>query len=294
MSLTIFTPTYNRRQNLEPLYRALCAQSCMNFVWLIVDDGSLDDTGTYVEKWSHDTRLSITCIQQKNQGKHIAMRTGIQECKTEWFICVDSDDLLTPDAVERMYDNIVEKKNQEGIGFIYPRYGYNGVRQGGWIPEDIAMIHIMDAKELFNVAETAILLKTKYLKKIDIPQFPGENFLSEEIIYNLMAINGKIWVKKEKIYLAEYRDDGLTKSIFRMWVKNPKGVYLLLLSRYKASESYPWKKKMISRIKCIINYNAFSIAKHKSKFLLESPSILLSIATLAPSIFFYWKRYVKN
>ena len=102
--LTIFTPTYNRRHILPRLYDSLCAQTSKDFVWLVVDDGSTDQTFELFEEWQKEKKINISFYQQKNQGKSVAMNKGINECKTKLFTCVDSDDYLVNEAVNSILD----------------------------------------------------------------------------------------------------------------------------------------------------------------------------------------------
>ena len=83
--LTIFTPTYNRAYILPKLYESLIKQTNKNFIWLIVDDGSDDNTEDIIKKWKEENYIDIEYIKQHNQGKHIAHNTGVDNCKTELF-----------------------------------------------------------------------------------------------------------------------------------------------------------------------------------------------------------------
>ena len=92
--LTIFTPTYNRAYILPQLYDSLCEQTCQDFEWLIVDDGSTDNTWELIEKWMHEERVEIRYFFQENSGKMMAHNKAVQDSKSELFMWVDSDDYL--------------------------------------------------------------------------------------------------------------------------------------------------------------------------------------------------------
>ena len=100
--LTIFTPAFNRAYTLEKLYNSLLVQTSKDFEWLIVDDGSTDNTEELVSDWIEEGKIKIRYYYQKNSGKQVAMNLGAEKCITELFDCVDSDDYLLPDAVEAM------------------------------------------------------------------------------------------------------------------------------------------------------------------------------------------------
>ena len=100
MNITVFTPTYNRAKTLVRVYESLLNQTNKDFVWLIVDDGSTDNTKVLVAKWIEENKLSIEYHYKENGGKHTAMKMAYQLAQTKYLLAIDSDDELTPDAVE--------------------------------------------------------------------------------------------------------------------------------------------------------------------------------------------------
>ena len=101
--ITIFTPTYNRAYTLPKLYESLKIQTNQNFDWVIVDDGSTDDTEVLIKSFIDEGIIKITYIKQKNQGKHIAINTGVTLAKGDFFIVIDSDDYLLENCIETCY-----------------------------------------------------------------------------------------------------------------------------------------------------------------------------------------------
>jgi glycosyltransferase involved in cell wall biosynthesis len=100
--LTVFTPTFNRAYCLEKCYKSLVNQTCYEFVWLIIDDGSTDQTKVLVEKWKKEEKVEINYIWQENQGMHGAHNTAYEQIDTELNVCIDSDDYMPEDAVEKI------------------------------------------------------------------------------------------------------------------------------------------------------------------------------------------------
>ena len=94
--MTVFTPTYNRAYILPKLYDSLCQQTVKSFEWLIVDDGSVDNTQELVEKWIEEKKIEIRYFKQANGGKQRAHNLGVEKSKEEIFVCVDSDDYVLP------------------------------------------------------------------------------------------------------------------------------------------------------------------------------------------------------
>jgi glycosyltransferase involved in cell wall biosynthesis len=100
MSITVFTPTYNRKKTLPRAYNSLLNQTDKNFLWLIIDDGSVDNTQELVLKWINENKIKIEYHFKKNGGKHTAMRLAYQLTKTKYILGLDSDDELMPNTIE--------------------------------------------------------------------------------------------------------------------------------------------------------------------------------------------------
>ena len=279
--LTIFTPTYNREMKLKKLYDSLLRQSSNEFIWLIIDDGSIDQTREEVENWILENKIEIRFFSQKNQGKHIAMKTAFNKCETEWIICVDSDDLLAEDAVANILKDINEEESKKYIGYIYPQLRKDTKKEFPMKKQICA--NIMDAKNIYGITETAIVLKNKYLSLIDIPQYDNEKFLSEEIVYMQLGKYGKIIAKNRLFYISEYQEDGLTNRIFKLWKENPKGTLRLLCDRYLFSKNYSLRIRILQKIKAILNLNAFCMSDKISIFE-NTPSKIWSGILIFPSV----------
>lgn len=284
--LTIFTPTYNRRDVLERLYASLKSQTQKEFSWMIIDDGSIDGTEKLVQKWMKEKYLHIRYFYQENQGKHIAMKSAIEQCQTTWFVCVDSDDTLPPNTVEDLLTDADSPLPSGCIGYIYPQ-NMSEENDCGRFPDTIGPIHIMDAKNIYKISETAILFQTRYLKKLKFYRFPNEKFLSEEILYIQLAQCGRFVPKNRTVYCSIYQKDGLTRNLFRYWMENPQGTILLLTLRYRFCGQYGLQKRIWERIKCISNFNAFCIACSIALFR-YTPSKWYSIWLYLPALL--WRK----
>ena len=104
-TLTIFTPTYNRADILNKAYKSLKRQTNKDFIWLVVDDGSIDNTEDVVKGWIDENIIEIKYIKKENGGKHTAYNVAVENTSTELImIALDSDDYLSDDAVEIILD----------------------------------------------------------------------------------------------------------------------------------------------------------------------------------------------
>ena len=113
MLLTIFTPTYNRANKLENVYNSLKNQISSEYEWLIVDDGSIDNTKKIVEKFINDSLLNVRYIKKDNGGKHTAHNLAVDEAKGKYFMCLDSDDFLKENTINELKN--FSKLNREII-----------------------------------------------------------------------------------------------------------------------------------------------------------------------------------
>ena len=212
---TIFTPTYNRRELIDNLYHSLLAQTDKNFEWLIIDDGSTDDTEKYFsELTSKPQPFPIRYLKQVNGGKHRAINKGVQNANGELFFIVDSDDYLTENAIEKINQWITTLDNSHKWA------GISGLR--GFSKDSVVGQHsdfsYIDAKNnerrKYNLlGDKAEVYFTDVLKQHPFPEIPGENFISEEIVWNAIARDGYYlrWFN-EIIYICDYLEGGLTKD----------------------------------------------------------------------------------
>ena len=139
--ITIFTPTFNRAYLLPQLYQSLISQSNQNFIWLIIDDGSFDDTQELIDSWKAEDKIEIQYFFQSNQGMHGAHNTAYQKCTTELNICIDSDDFLPNDAV----DIIIQSCNNlpdNCAGIVGLDADKNGILIGTAIPTTLKEVKL--------------------------------------------------------------------------------------------------------------------------------------------------------
>ena len=223
--ITVFTPTFNRAYIIENLYKSLQAQTDKDFEWVVVDDGSSDNTKELFEKFaSNDNGFTITYQIQPNGGKHRAINRGVELAKGELFFIVDSDDYLTENAIEKIksWANSLGEGKWAGVSGVR---GYNETTPIGQAPTaqfvDATNLERDDKKLLGDKAEVYF---TDILRKYPFPEFDGENFITEEVVWNAIAYDGyKIRWYSDIIYVCEYIADGLTKSGDTKYINNPQG-----------------------------------------------------------------------
>jgi glycosyltransferase involved in cell wall biosynthesis len=253
MLLTVFTPTYNRASLLLRLYDSLCTQSLSDFEWLIVDDGSQDDTERVVNTFIADDRLNIRYIKQLNGGKHRAINHGVAEARGELFFIVDSDDYLSDNALERVayyYSQI--KKDNSFAGVSGVRVYENGKRIGGDATFTVLDTNYIDLSFKYHIdGDMAEIYRTDIMKKYLFPDFEGERFCPEGLVWDRIATKYRLRYFNEGIYICEYLPGGLTSKIARLRMNSP------MASMTYYSELIMMDIPFIQKIKAAINYWRF-------------------------------------
>lgn len=252
--LTVFTPTYNRAYIIETLYQSLQRQHFTDFEWLVVDDGSSDDTEALFEKWSQEENLfDIHYFKQSNGGKCRAINRGLELAQGELFFTVDSDDYLTDDALEKiiLWESELPRDQKycavSGNLGTAPDCTPNSMLPGPYL--DGSAFDRYGAVD----GERAFAFYTQVHRKYLYPDFPGENFMTEAIAWNRMAHDGyKIRYFNDIIWIYEYLEDGLTKAGESIFYRNPWGYGLFLKEKIQFL-NYSFAEKWDMRISFIIN-----------------------------------------
>lgn len=245
--ITIFTPTYNREKYLEDLYQSLKNQTCKDFEWLVVDDGSTDNTPAVLQRMQNETTgFDVRIIRQKNGGKHRAINRGVLEARGEFFFIVDSDDKLKWYAIEKVVqwckeiDMEHDAEKFAGVsGLMENGKGIVGGKGNG------SFIDVTNLQRRKNnlTGDKAVVYRTDILKKYPYREFEGETFLTEETVFNVIAADGyKIRWYSEIIYECEYRQGGLSDSLNELNIKNFQGYTYQIVLAIKLKDWYGRKK----------------------------------------------------
>lgn len=253
-SITVFTPTFNRRQLIDNLYQSLLAQTQNNFEWLVVDDGSTDNTGDYFSELLSKTHpFPIRYIKQENGGKHRAINCGVKNANGELFFIVDSDDTLLPNAIEKINQWITTLDNSHKWAGISGLKGFSEQKNVGQRSSKTFIDAKNTERQKYHLeGDKAEVYFTDILSQHPFPEVPGETFISEEIVWNAIARDGYYirWFN-EIIYICSYLENGLTKDSSKD-ERNPQGRLLWAKGQL---ESFP--KDLRKRYSAIaIYYNA--------------------------------------
>ncbi len=262
--ITVFTPTYNRGNLLNRLYQSLCKQKNKEFEWVIVDDGSTDETCSVI-KMIQDKHacenFPIHYYKKENGGKHTAINMGVQKANGELFFIADSDDFLPKDSLQIVYEEWIKIKHDETfLGVCGIDADMNGKVIGSGLPRDYIDCHAWDLSAIYNVTgDLKEVFRTEVLRQFPFPEISGEKFCPEVLVWFRMACNYKMRFFNRVIYIADYQLNGISSSITRLRMNSPIGSMLT----YSELVHYPIPFK--DKLKGAINYWRFRFCLRTKK-----------------------------
>lgn len=247
--ITIFTPTYNRAHTLPRLYESLRQQNDFDFEWLVIDDGSNDNTEVLFSEWMKESNpFSIRYYKTVNGGKQRAINKALQLAAGMYFFIVDSDDALLPNAsffIKEAFGKLPKDDCFIGISGIKGDFDKNPLMRSPMINQITGYVdtnNLLRAKYGLQ-ADMAEVFFTEKLRKYSFPVWEGENFTPEAVVWDQIAMDGyKLRWFDKVIYLCEYQPDGLTNSSWKLLKKNPMGYAMLFNTQLKYKEG--WKNKI--------------------------------------------------
>lgn len=237
MTLTIFTPAYNRAKTLPRLYESLLAQTNYDFEWLIVDDGSMDHTGQMVQTFTGEGLFPVRYFYKENGGKHTAYNAALEIAAGDWFFCVDSDDYLTPTAVGTLVS--AAARLQENQGIIAYKENLAGKRMSDKFPNALQFSRMNElAIKHRCTGEFSLIFPTKLARKYPFPIFKGERFVTESVIYDRIDRECEMLLLPETVTICEYLADGYTRSFDQLMGSSPSGFCLYFKQRIDLQTSF--------------------------------------------------------
>ncbi len=260
MNITIFTATYNRAYLLENLYESLVEQNYTDFEWIIVDDGSTDNTEAIVQAFITENKIAIQYIKQPNKGKHFAINKGVSLASGELFFIVDSDDKLPSNSLEIIVKYHGCYKNEINYGGIAGRKAYFDGKYVG-SQKDFAAKFTNALKIRFKYkieGDLAEVFLTSVLKEFPFPEIENEKFCPEALVWNRIAQKYNLAYFSETTYFCEYIVDGLTAKIVKIRMNAP----MASMIHYSELNSYQISDK--EKFKSNINFWRFSFNSNLS------------------------------
>ncbi len=273
--LTIFTPTYNRAYILPKLYNSLKGQINKNFVWLIVDDGSSDETKTLVQEFQNENYIEIHYIFQENKGKHFAVNKGLRNTRTEFFCVIDSDDYLAENAVEQMeiLSGKIENDNQIA-GFTFIRFSEKTNFDSGKYGKKEWIVSGRAEYDWEFPGEMIYCYKTAIHQQFCFPEFEGEKFCPESLVYRRIERRFKILFTDKVLAYGDYLEDGLMSNYYQLLLKNPRSSLLNIKERFQDRLS---KEEKLNLAKTYWDIASKTNRPFLEKFFGISPFLILKV-----------------
>lgn len=251
--LSVFTPSYNRSRTLPRVYESLKAQTCKDFEWIIIDDGSTDHTDDLVRPWLDETEFHVRYYYKENGGLHTTYNLAIEKMDdTTLAVCIDSDDFMPPEAVERIKTLWEKSGGQTYGGIIGLDYDMQHNLIGGLFPDpEINAIDYSLGKLNIAPGDKKYVCRTDLYKKTGPqPVFPGEKYFNPSWRNREVARICPIFLTlNEEICTVDYQAGGLSKNKLKQYKNSPNG-YMCIRKQTLSFKGIPFK----SKAKTIIHY----------------------------------------
>lgn len=286
--LTVFTPTYNRAHTLPRTYASLSRQDCKDFVWLIIDDGSTDDTRALVKAWqTQEHSFEIRYLYKENGGMHTAHNVAYEVIDTELNVCIDSDDCLAPGAVRKILAKWDSVQKDKYAGIIGLDADLQGNLIGTGFPAGMAETTLSGYYAAGGSGDKKLVYRTDVMRQYPpYPVFEGEKYVALAYKYRLIDQDYKLAVLNDVLCNVEYQQDGSSNTMWRQYLNNPKGFAFWR----KVCMQYPVSRKRLF-IDCV-HYVSSSILAGDRYFLFHSPRKAITVIALLPGtlLSFYTRR----
>lgn len=275
---------------MSQLYESLKRQTCSDFEWVVVDDGSSDNTEALLSQWEKEGSIAIVWRRQPNQGKHIAINSGVSVAQGELFFIVDSDDYLTDDAVERVKAFWNQEERGTDISGIIGYRTFIGNRLVGTpLPANVKCCKLRDTGRLYHsVGDKVVIYRTSIMKRFPFPKFGNERFLGESYVFNQIDDLYDMVVMNDRVYMFQYQKDGLSQDFRKLYRNNPRGFLASAIQSLRYATSQREQIKTKAHIQCL------SIKTADWKSWVRSVSSFNGVLAVLPALYLYHKIFIRK
>lgn len=287
-TLTVFTPAYNRAHTIGRTYESLLRQTCKDFEWLVIDDGSTDNTEGLVKGWIAENKIPIRYIRQENQGMHGAHNTAYRNITTELNTCIDSDDWMPEDAVEKIVNFWKKFGNEKYAGIVGLDQTEDGKIIGTKFPEGISESTLQGFYANGGKGDKKLVYRTDVINQYpEYPLFEGERYVGLAYKYMLIDQDYNLLTLNEPLVTVEYQLDGSSYNMYKQYWRNPRGFSFFRKTEMVCAPTM--KRRFVS----CVHYVASSIIAGNRRFLQESPRKMLTLLALPIGALWYLRIRLK-
>lgn len=238
MILSVFTPAYNRAGLLRRVYQSIAGQDRTDLEWIVVDDGSTDDTAEVMGKLQGGSSFPVIYLKKQNGGKHTAFNMALDHARGEYFLCVDSDDRLSDHAVSVIAEELPNMR--QAAGLVAYKADAAGHLLSDEFPRQIGRADLFQLSDRFGCrGEFSIVFKTAVVRQYRFPVFGGEKYLGESVLYDRMSGKSEFVLCPHVLTVCEYQKNGLSSMHLRLMKENPAGFCLYFMQRIDLERTWP-------------------------------------------------------
>lgn len=215
---SVVTPTYNRADLLSRVYLSLKKQSFKSFEWIVIDDGSTDNTLDVISEFKKDANFTIKYIKTKNSGKVSALNTSIEYCEGFFYLVFDSDDWCDSNALEVFYKEYLELKKEVNYDSYCALSALKRYQSGSIVGDDYARVNkygltYIDRINVGIKGDKWECLIFDKLKNEFYPVFNDEKYMAPSYVWLILANKGykTVYINKS-LSTIEYQLDGISKN----------------------------------------------------------------------------------
>ena len=288
-TLTVFTPSYNRAYTLHKCYESLLRQTSKDFTWLIIDDGSSDNTKELVDSWINENKIEINYIYQENQGMHGAHNTAYKNIKTELNVCIDSDDYMPDDAVKKIISFWNKNKRSDLAGIMALDAYTDGKVIGNKFPNELKESTYFDIYNTYGLkGDKKLIYRSELTIQYPYPIFEGEKYVSLAYKYAKLDSKYKLALMNEVVCNVEYMEDGSSLNMLIQYRRNPKGFAFIRIDNMKNP-----KASLKFKFKECIHYVSSSFISKNKNYLKETPCKILTVLAI-PAGYVLYRHIIRN
>lgn len=281
-TLTIFTPTYNRAHLLRRLYESLVTQTCQDFEWLVIDDGSTDFTRQLVESFIAEGRIPVTYIYKENGGLYTGYNTAYTTITTELCVCIDSDDFMPDDAVEIIVNTWREKGSNRLAGLIGLDYYLDSMQPiGGMFPNTLKEAHFLDLYiRHIHVGDSKPVTRTDLMRTVTpMTGYEGEKYFNP--VYMLLQVTDTMpmLLVNKCLCIVDYQTgiDSMSQGIYKQYLNSPRS-----FAKLRRLEMTLRRSTWCNSLRSAIHYVSSCIIAHDKNWFSNSPRKVLTLIVLLP------------